>query len=45
MRVRIQLLALEQLEQLNWESADHPPHSLDLVPSDFYLFTNLKNWL
>jgi histone-lysine N-methyltransferase SETMAR len=24
---------------------DHPPYSPDLIPSNYYLFTYLKNWL
>jgi hypothetical protein len=24
---------------------DYPPYSLDLAPSDYHLFTFLKNWL
>jgi transposase len=34
-----------QLEHVNWELFDQPPHSPDLVPSDCNLFTCLKNWL
>jgi hypothetical protein len=33
------------LEYFNWELFGHPPYSLDLVPSDYHLFTYLKNWL
>jgi transposase len=33
------------LEQFNWELFDHPPNSPDLAPSDYHLFTYLKNWL
>jgi hypothetical protein len=33
------------LERFNWELFDHPPYSPDLAPSDFDLFTYLKNWL
>jgi hypothetical protein len=33
------------LEHFNWELFDHHPQSPDLVPSDYYLFTYLKNWL
>jgi histone-lysine N-methyltransferase SETMAR len=44
MRVRIsRTRAL--LELLNWELFDHPPYSPDLAPSDYHLFTYLKNWL
>jgi transposase len=35
----------ELLEQFNWELFDHPPYSPDLAPSDYHLFTYLKNWL
>jgi hypothetical protein len=27
------------------ELFDHPPHSPDLAPSNYYLLTYLKNWL
>jgi histone-lysine N-methyltransferase SETMAR len=33
------------LESFNWELFDHPPYSPDLVLSDYYLFTYLKNWM
>jgi hypothetical protein len=33
------------LEHFNSELFDHPPYSLYLVPSDYHLFTYLKNWL
>jgi histone-lysine N-methyltransferase SETMAR len=33
------------LEHSNWELCDHPPYSPDLAPSDYNLFTYLKNWL
>jgi len=29
----------------NWEIFDHPPYSLDLPPSGYYLFTKMKVWL
>jgi histone-lysine N-methyltransferase SETMAR len=32
-------------EHFNWELCDHPPYSPDLAPSDYNLFTCLKNWL
>jgi hypothetical protein len=31
------------LLELNWELFDHPLYSPDLVPSDYHLFTYLKN--
>jgi transposase len=33
------------LEHFNWELFGHPPYSPDLAPSDYHLFTYLKNWL
>jgi histone-lysine N-methyltransferase SETMAR len=33
------------LEYFNCLLSDHPPYSPDLTPSDYYLFTYLKNWL
>jgi transposase len=33
------------LENFNWELFDHPPYNPDLAPSDYHLFTYLKNWL
>jgi histone-lysine N-methyltransferase SETMAR len=33
------------LERFNWELFDYRPYSPDLAPSDYYLFTYLKNWL
>jgi histone-lysine N-methyltransferase SETMAR len=40
--MRVQLLALEHF---NWELFDHPHYSPNLAPSDYGLFTYLKNWL
>ncbi|GBM09436.1 hypothetical protein AVEN_141368-1 [Araneus ventricosus] len=28
-----------------WELFSYPPHSPDLVPSDFHLFPHMKTWL
>jgi len=39
------LKAMAKLEQLRFELVAHPPYSLDLAPSDYYLFPNLKWWL
>jgi transposase len=33
------------LEHFSWELFDHPLYSPDLAPSDYHLFTCLKNWL
>lgn len=30
------------LNTFGWDVFGHPPHSPDLAPSDFYLFTHLK---
>ncbi|KAJ4433931.1 hypothetical protein ANN_16250 [Periplaneta americana] len=35
----------ELLDQFDWEIFDHPPYSPDLAPSDFHLFTKLKDFL
>jgi hypothetical protein len=46
MRVRIQLLITRALlEHFNWQFFDRPSYSPHLAPSDYYLFTYLKNWL
>jgi hypothetical protein len=33
------------LEHFNWELFDNSLYSPDLTPSDYHLFTCLKNWL
>jgi hypothetical protein len=33
------------LEHLNWELFDHSPYRPDFSPSDYHLFTYVKNWL
>jgi hypothetical protein len=33
------------LEYFNWELFNHPSYSPDIAPSDYHLFTYLKNWL
>jgi transposase len=33
------------LEDFNWELSEHPPYNPDLAPSNYLLFTYLKNWL
>jgi hypothetical protein len=33
------------LEHFNWELFDYPLYSHDFAPSDYHLFTYLKNWL
>lgn len=34
-----------KLVELQYTLLPHPPYSPDLVPSDFFLFPNLKKWL
>lgn len=38
-------LTREKLEQLGWETLDHPPYSPDLSPCDFHMFGPLKEAL
>ncbi|KOX76579.1 Histone-lysine N-methyltransferase SETMAR [Melipona quadrifasciata] len=33
----------QKLLQFDWDVLPHPPYSLDLAPSDYYLFLSLKN--
>jgi histone-lysine N-methyltransferase SETMAR len=35
----------ERIQDLQCKLLEHPPYSLDLAPSDFYLFGLLKNHL
>jgi len=32
-------------DAFHWDTFDHPPYSPDLVPSDFYLFSKMKEHL
>jgi hypothetical protein len=43
MTVRVRTQAV--LEHFNWELFDYPPYSPDVAPSDYHLFTYLKNRL
>ncbi|KYN16546.1 hypothetical protein ALC57_11207 [Trachymyrmex cornetzi] len=36
---------MAKIHELRFELIDHPPYSLDLAPSDFFLFPRLKIWL
>ena len=38
-------LGRENTWEFKWETFDHPPYSPDLAPSDFHLFTKLKDFL
>jgi hypothetical protein len=33
------------VEHFSWELFDYPPYIPDLTPSNYHLFTYLKNWL
>jgi histone-lysine N-methyltransferase SETMAR len=35
----------KHISTLNWLLLEHPPYSPDIVPSDFYLFRHLQNYL
>ena len=41
-RVHTCQLAMNAVEKNGYELIPHPPYSLDLAPSDFFLFPNLK---
>ena len=38
-------LSKAKIMELNFKLLQHPPYTLDLAPSDFFLFPNLKKWL
>ncbi|XP_037869031.1 uncharacterized protein LOC119628955 [Bombyx mori] len=42
---RAQAVAIAAIQQAGFELVDHPPYSLGLVPSNFYLFPKLKEYL
>jgi len=33
------------MQKVKWDILDHPPYSMDLMPSDFHLFLHLKKHL
>lgn len=39
------IATMAKINDLGLELLPHPPDSLDLAPSDYYLFPNLKRWL
>ena len=43
--IHISKLTTQKLENLGFQIIDHPPYSLDLAPSDFFLFPQLKKFL
>ncbi|XP_046831404.1 histone-lysine N-methyltransferase SETMAR-like [Vespa crabro] len=44
-RPHTSLVSRQKLLQLEWDTMPHPPYSLDLAPSDYYLFRSLQNFL
>ncbi|GFX31384.1 histone-lysine N-methyltransferase SETMAR [Trichonephila clavipes] len=41
----IAMVTQQKLNALGWEVLGHPPYSTDMVPSDYYLFRSLQNYL
>ena len=39
------LATMAKLNELSFELLPHPPYSLDMAPSDYYLFVDLKKML
>ena len=39
---RTSAVAMAKIHELQFELLDHPPHSPDLAPSEFFLFPHLK---
>ena len=44
-RPHTSLITHQKLTELGWEVLMHPPHSLELAPSDYHLFRSLQNFL
>ncbi|XP_057658478.1 histone-lysine N-methyltransferase SETMAR-like [Diorhabda carinulata] len=44
-RPHTEALTVQKLEQLGWETLEHPPYSPDLSPCDFHVFGPLKEAL
>ena len=44
-RPHTSLVTLQKLLELGWDILPHPPYSLDLAPSDYFLFRSLQNFL
>lgn len=43
--VHIFVIAVTNINELMFELFPHPPYSLDVVPSYYFIFSNLKKWL
>ena len=43
-RIHTAKVVYEAMSDLKFEKLEHPPYSPDLAPSDYLLFTNLKQW-
>jgi histone-lysine N-methyltransferase SETMAR len=41
-RAKLSTLSITHLRYLGFQCLDHPPYSLDLAPSDYHLFPELK---
>ncbi|KFM76861.1 Histone-lysine N-methyltransferase SETMAR, partial [Stegodyphus mimosarum] len=39
------MVTQQKLNALGWEVLSHPQYSLDIAPSDYYLFKSLQNYL
>ncbi|GFY03376.1 mariner Mos1 transposase [Trichonephila clavipes] len=39
------IVTQQKLNALGWEVLGHPPYSLAIAPSDYYLFRSLQNYL
>ncbi|GFW66602.1 mariner Mos1 transposase [Trichonephila clavipes] len=44
-RPRTAMVTQQKLNALGWEILRHPPYSLDITSSDYYLFRSLQNYL
>lgn len=43
--VHTSLIAMAKINELKFQLLPHAPYSLDLAPSDYFIFPNLKKWL
>lgn len=42
---KLNKIVIIKIAELEWKLLPHPCYSLNLDPSDYYLFLNLKRWL